>query len=52
VIEEGVGIGAGVDLVLNPAREVAIMEVLERPSGLADGDVALLLLDQPRPLLL
>ncbi len=52
LIVEGVGIDASVDFVLNPTQEVAIMEALQRPAGLAAGDVALLLLDQPRPLLL
>jgi len=51
-IVEGVGIDASVKFLLNPAQEVTIMEVLERTAGLADGDMTLLLLDQPRPLLL
>ena len=49
---EGVGIGVGMEFVLNPPQEVAIMKVLQRPPGLATGHRALLLLGQTRPLLL
>src|SRR5205823_13301005 len=49
---EGVGIHARTELLLDPAQEVLIMELLEDPAGLTNGDVALLLLHQARPLLL